>query len=440
MSILMTILSFAIISQISAEQTQTEAAIEPVEQAAPAENNRPTADIFSQPAQQANSTIQSAAQTEIPDAPKSSISITAGEKTSIPPSVPASSRIHPPELIAQALTLPAESSITGQPLPLVQALSVSADRRQQFAITRAYWQTVEAVAKYHYCLEHADQLGRVRSRPGDEASLDAERAAASAMLREAELAAGSAQYELAGLMQLPADQPLPLPADRPHVGAYRTNFQELFAARPAPDRARLIDRTLPIRRTGIDQRAIAVQAAQDALTAATEACERRQGNLGNLISTSGQLLHQQWTFIETVCRYNQDIAEYAMTVAAPNATPQVLVGFMIINPQNTAQTLIPEVEGGVRQAGLNEPASIQPTWNGNNQPTLAPRNVPGATPIPTVPPGAMGGISFAHENRADFSPAAGRRNAKRKTRADAGPAAQIIDCRGEKRTHPGPAA
>ncbi len=183
------------------------------------------------------------------------------------------------------------------------------------------------------------QLGRVQSRSGEETSLQAARAAATAMLREAELAAGSAQYELASLIQLPADAPLPLPADRPHVGAYRTNYQELFASRPAPDRARLIDRTLPIRRMGIDQRAIAIQAAQDALIAATEAYESRQGNLADVISSSGQLLHQQWTFMETVCRYNQDIAEYAMIVAAPGATPQVLVGFMIINPQNTGQSL-----------------------------------------------------------------------------------------------------
>jgi len=396
MSIFMTILSIAMIGQFSSDQTQVEAAVEPVQRTTSAEDNRPTADIFSPATQAANSTTEPAAQTEIPDAQNSSTSAsTAGDQTSMPTGQSASSRIRPPELIAEAMTLPPDSSITGQPLPLVQALSASADRRQQLAITRVYWQTAEAVAKYHYCLDHASQLGRVQSRRGEEASLQAARAAATAMLREAELAAGSAQYELAGLVQLPADAPLPLPADRPHVGAYRTNYQELFASRPAPDRARLIDRTLPIRRMGIDQRAIAIQAAQDALIAAIEAYETGQGHLADIISSSGQLLHQQWTFMETVCRYNQDIAEYAMIVAAPGATPQVLVGFMIINTRESGQSLNAEGDGGVRPAGLNEPASNTPTWNGNGKSSLAPRNVPGASVIPVVPPGAQWGSSAA---------------------------------------------
>jgi hypothetical protein len=406
MSIFMTILSLAMIGQISNDQAQTEAAVEPVQQTMPAEESRATTEIFSPTSKAANTTTEPAGQSEIPDAPNSSASstaagasnsptsaFTAGDRSSMRSGQAASSRIRPPELIAEALTLPPDSTITGQPLPLVQALSASAERRQQFAITRAYWQTAEAVAKYHYCLDQVSRLGRVQSRRGDEASLQAAQAAATAMLREAELAAGSAQYELAGLVQLPADAAPPLPADRPHVGAYRTNYQELFASRPAPDRAKLIDRTLPIRRMGIDQRAIAIQAAQDALIAANDAYGTSQGDLGSLISSSGQLLHQQWTFMETVCRYNQDIAEYAMIVAAPAATPQVLAGFMIISPRDRGQTLIPEGEGGIRPAGYNEPATFQPTISGNGRPTPAPRNVPGTSVIPVVPPSAQWGSS-----------------------------------------------
>jgi hypothetical protein len=307
-------------------------------------------------------------------------------------------------MIAEATTLPPGSSVAGQPLPLVQALSVSADRRQQLAITHAYWQTVEAAAKYHYCLDHVSQLGRLQPRQDEEVSLQAARSAATAMLREAELEAGSNQHELAALVQLPADAQLPLPADRPHVGAYRTNFQELFAGRPAPDRARLIDRTLPIRRMAIDQRAIAVQAAQDALTAAIDAYQARQGGLAGVIACCGQLLRQQRAFIETVCRYNYDIAEYAMIVAAPGATPQILVGFMIKTTREPGQSLINEGEGDVRPAALNEPASSPAAWNGKNQPTLAPRNSPGASSIPTVPPTQWGPAAAPVKNEPTLAP------------------------------------
>jgi hypothetical protein len=395
MSIIMTILSFAFIGQVSTEQAQAQAALEPAQQTAVAEDTQPGSRIFSEDGKESSAEVAPTQQTEIPTAANASVSADARVESVQAADQKADSRIHPPELIAEALTLPTESRIAGQPLTLMQALATSPDRRQQLSIARAYWQTAETVAKYHYCFDHVEQLGRLECRKGDEASLAAERAAATAMLRETELAAGSAQYELAALVQLPADSAPPLPADRPHVGAYRTNYQELFGTRPAPDRARLIDRTLPVRRTGIDQRAIAVQAAQDAFTAATEAYGSGHGSLGSLILSSGQLLHQQWIFMETVCRYNQDIAEYAMIVAAPNATPQVLVGFMIISPQNTGQSLIPESQGGVRQAGLNEPVPNQPGWNGSGQSTFAPRNVPGASAIPTVVPGAQWGSTVS---------------------------------------------
>jgi hypothetical protein len=401
----MTILSCVLIAQLSTEQPQSAPPVEQFQQSKSAEDSRPAADALTPAAEPANSTAEQALPSEIPDAassPKSQAA--AGEQASTSTDQPASLRIRPPRLIAEALTLPAGSALTGQPLPLVQALSVTADRRQQLAITHAYWQTAEAVAKYHYCLDHANQLGRLQSPPSEEASLQAARSAATAMLREAELAAGSAQYELAALVQFSADAPPPLPADRPHVGAYRTNYQDLFAARQAPDRARLIDRTLPVRRMAIDQWAIAIQAAQDASAAAIDAYQAGQGNLASVVSNSGQLIRRQHAFIETVCRYNHDIAEYAMLVAAPGATPQVLVGYMIKTTREPGQSTIIESESGVRPAGLNEPASSPMTWNGKNQPTLAPRNVQGASAIPTVPATQWGPSTSPTKNEPTLAP------------------------------------
>ena len=81
MSIFMTILSFAVISQIFAEQSQTQGAVEPVQQAAPAEDNHPNTRIFSEAAEGANSAIAPARQTEIPDAPKSPTSASTSVET-----------------------------------------------------------------------------------------------------------------------------------------------------------------------------------------------------------------------------------------------------------------------------------------------------------------------------------------------------------------------
>ncbi len=406
MSIIMTIFSCVLFAQLSADQGQTGTSLEPTQQAASADDNRPSADAVPPPAQTESTPNNWTTQPETPaalDSPKSTVTAVERSSTSKDTAVDRSStftdrqaslQTRPPQLIAEAMTLPQGSPVTGQALQLVQALSATPDRHQQLTITHAYWQTVEAVAKYHYCLDHENQLGRLQARRDEEASLQAARSAATAKLREAELAAGSAQHELAVLLQFPPDAPLPFPADRPHVGAYRTNFQELFAARPAPDRARLIDRTLPIRRMAIDERAIAVQAAQDALTAAIDAYQSGQGSLTSVISNSDQAIGQQVAFIATVCRYNKDIAEYAITVAAPGATPQILAGYMIKTAREPVQTLIGEGEGEVRPTALNEPANTPATWDGRNQ-SAPPQGMPRASVIPTVPPATQWGSSAA---------------------------------------------
>ena len=64
---------------------------------------------------------------------------------------------------------------------------------------------------------------------------------------------------------------MPLPADVPHVGPYRTVMDQIYAGRAIPARAVLIDRTLPLRRGAIDARAAAIQATSDALEAAEAA-------------------------------------------------------------------------------------------------------------------------------------------------------------------------
>jgi hypothetical protein len=384
MSTIMTIISCVLISQLAAGEQA--APVEP-RRAASAEVDQSSADPFSRSVQAGNPTGDQSAPAELPE---TSISDNTAAPPTVPsttiPETPATLRKHPPELVAEAMALPSGSAIGGQGLALVQALSASADRRGQLAIAHAYWQAVEAAAEYHYCLEHVNQLERLQSRPQEDVMLQAARWAARAALCEAELAASAAQHELAALMQLPADATLPLPADRPHVGAYRTNYQELFAQRPAPDRARLIDRTLPVRRMAVDQRAVAVQAAEDALSAAIDLYQAGQGSLESVVSSSDQLLRQQRAFIESVCRYNHDIAEYAMSVASPGLPPQALVGFMITPARQPGQGTSLEAESEVQPAGLNQPAPTPANREGNRQSPLAPlRGGPDGSVIPTTP-------------------------------------------------------
>ncbi len=280
------------------------------------------------------------------------------------------------EMVAEALQVPPGGILAGQPWPLAQALAASTDKKQQLLVIHSYWQLAEAVAKYHFAFEQAKQFEQLRGRPADETALRAAQASAAATLRESELAVLSAQNDLAALVGLSADLPLPFPGDKPHVGGYRTNYQGLFGVRSPPPIARVIDRTLPIRFTAIKERAAAVQAAGDAYLAAADSYQANQADFAAVISSGGQLLHERRAFIETVCRYNHDIAEYAVAVLGPNVSVQQLVGALIETGRGAIEPRSADKPGDVRPAEFLQPMTpsgrLPSVQQLPAQPTLAP--------------------------------------------------------------------
>ena len=309
-------------------------------------------------------------------------------------------RLNPPEMVAEALMLPAGNALTGQPLTLLRVLSSTPDRRRQLELTKTYWRLAQAVANYHFCWNRANQLEKLLPRAEDAAAARLARASAAASLREAELDVADAQHELAGLMPLPPDAPLPLPADRPHVGPYRTHFQELFAIRTPPDQARLVERVLPIWRQVVDERAAAVQAAEDALSAAMDNHAVRTADASAVAACSGELLRQQRAFIRAVCDYNRHIAEYGVAVAGPTTTPQALVAMLIGPVPEAATPLAPGVESGVQPAGLNETVTIP---GARNEPTLAPPRDGWKRNEPTLAP-PRGSLNLNGKNEPTLAP------------------------------------
>lgn len=300
---------------------------------------------------------------------------------------PSQHRLKPAEMVAEAMVLPAGSTVTGQPLSLLTALSSTSDRRQQLEVTRTYWHLVHAVAVYRFCFDHAQEMGRTKSAGSRPAALRLAQATAAAVLSQAELEATRAQCELARLVRLPAGAPLPLPTDRPHVGPYRTNFRELFAGRSAPEPAALVERILPIRRKVIDDQAVAVEAAEDVLAAAVDDCQGGRTDASAWIAASEELLRQRRALVQSACDYNRNIADYALVVAGPATGPQALTA-MLIGPQQQAAPL---ASGWTDPQAVQPAAATEPVPNvlrSGGEPTLAPpRDVwRGAEPTP-APPG-----------------------------------------------------
>jgi len=260
----------------------------------------------------------------------------------------------PPVLVAEVLTPTADARLIGRAVTLRDVLASVAGRQQQLNAARAYWQLVEAVGEYHYAEAHHRQLQAVAASPLGATRLTAALASAAALVQEAKMAAIAAQHELAAAALLDIDTPAPLPADRPHAGPYRTNYDSLFAAKTAPAHVTRIDRTLPIRWQTIEVRARAVAATDAAAREATDAHAAGRSDVAALLTAAEDALTQRRAFIRSVCDYNQQIAHYALSTADPAADAGALVA-MLIEPADSSGNAPTSADPAVQPAGHQEP-------------------------------------------------------------------------------------
>lgn len=280
------------------------------------------------------------------------------------------------ELVASALHVPAELGLSGRPVMLVDVITATAGSPRQVEAARAYWQLVEKVAACHLAWDRQRRLEQLEAMLGAEAAgsamqleLSARRAAATAALEQARVDLIDAQHALAAF--LPAsDEALPLPANLPHVGTYNTYFEQIYASRPAPLRAKIIHETLPLKRQAIDARASAVQAAHDALDAAVDAWRSGQAPLQMLLSCLDDLERNRTALLAAARYYNEDIAEYALPLAPASMTADSVAAMLIRRPLDAESSVAvggwnPQGDG-VEPATFNAPLEAQPLDAGSN--------------------------------------------------------------------------
>jgi len=313
-----------------------------------------------------------------------------------------------PEVVARLFAVPADGVVSGRPITLLEALGSARDRSEQTEAARAYWQLSAALGQYRVSHDAAERLRHIEPRADDAPVFRAARAKTAESLRNAELAAGRAQRALAEIARLNSSQPLPLPADLPHIGPYRTNFDEVYAVQNVPPSMRLIHRTLPLRRKGIDARATAVQASEDAAETAIDLYRAGTIDLSVLLSCLDRVADERATLVWEVCQYNREIANYAMGVAGIQVSPQALVAMLILPAAGTegapaeignmaTPRALPNRRSAVTQSSGVEPATwLQPvpegqpaegtSLPGSGRPTLAPTRPTLAPPKPPAAP------------------------------------------------------
>ena len=298
---------------------------------------------------------------------------------STPPAAAAS--LAASDLLNHSLEPSKTAPLAGHTLTLLQAITpFAANRNFQLAIARAYWKLSAAEGDYNWAVDEADRLDHIAAgtTATDATVIATARASSQARLLEAKLGAVTAQQELADLLSIPPNNPLPLTADPPLVGAYRTYFDTLYSGRVPPPRMRLIDRTLPIRREAIETHVAAVQAAASAVHSAEDARAKGTSDLQNLLLCQADLSRQRRSFLMAVRDYNYDIDEYALTVAEPNVPTDRVIGMLIRTKPAAAPTIAPPPSSTVAAAS-SEPTIVRPS---PGDPLLQPALPPGTAAGP----------------------------------------------------------
>lgn len=331
---------------------------------------RTAAPISPDPTLPARSAAPAVAPQPLPSQP----SVAAAAPAQSPP--PAEDTSGAAELVREAMVLPKSLELPGKATSLLDALANTSDRRRQMATVYAYWRLAEEAGEYHYSWQHVQYLkllSEVIAGVEQGADAGAARSAvgsrfaeANAELREAELRLTAVQAELMETAGLAADGARPLAADLPHVGTYNTSLEKVYARRVPPARAYLLQKTLPLRREVVTTRAQTVWAAQDAYEAAFDAYRKRQLPLDDVLSAVDSLRTRRAQFLTAVRRYNDEIAEYALTSAPEGTSRETLVG-MLIKSQYTpklGKAVYPGdqelFDGGVQPVGFFEEAGAVP--------------------------------------------------------------------------------
>ncbi len=294
------------------------------------------------------------------------------------------------QLVGRSLTPPGEARLVGSPLSLVDALArCGSDRARQLQVARAYWQLAAAVAVYHFRQDETSYLmqlegfepasGESSGPTGGEDPDPLRIADAQAAGSAAHVDVLEAQHELARWLDSLPGSALPLPLDHPHVGSYRTYFAQLFPAGAARELAR-IDLSLPLARQEIALRADCVATAEAGLRAVEQRYVSGQSTRAALLEQLRELAAQRTHFVRAVLVYNDDIAEYALSVASPAAQPANLAAMLVLEPRGLA-------DQGFGAAAVT-PAVGLPTA------VVVPPNTlpPGATqpPVVSTPPAQSG--------------------------------------------------
>lgn len=238
------------------------------------------------------------------------------------------------ELIREVLLLPDSQAVEGKELSLASVVG-DAGADQRLSNIKTYWQSVIAIADYHFALKEQEEL------QGFDTSIDkvtesevrSATASASARTKDRLLAARLMQEELGRLGGI-GSREVALPVDVPYIGRYRTNYEKLLDTRALSVEMKRVHLALPMMLDVILARADSVRAQEERYATLKRAATQGQGMVEHALAAHRDLREERRAFLDAVLEYNEMIADYAISVA-PSSTSRTGVVSMLINSKST---------------------------------------------------------------------------------------------------------
>lgn len=242
--------------------------------------------------------------------------------------------------MAKSLIAQYSASIVGGELPgravkLVDLLRQPVPLETRKALIIQYWSTYYDFAKWVNEQQHAQLVSRIPTPANtyEKAMLDVAKATATNRVLAAKIQLGKSQSKLVQFLPNWNSDQLPIPNDIPLIQKYKTNYDLYKSHQLMPANLRGIDQMLPDTLEVIVNRAQSVQLATNATNLIQQALTTRQARTLDAIDTVRQSRFLNQDFVASVVRYNQAIADYALTVARGYQTPEQVEAMLIGKPQ-----------------------------------------------------------------------------------------------------------
>ncbi len=279
-------------------------------------------------------------------------------------------------LLSELTNAQASMNGTGQPMQLLDIVTLNPNSSQRKALVNQYWQTYSAWAKYRFAVDERQWLQQMsQSRnESDRAAIEAAQSVANDTVDSAALELNRQQHLLNGFIGGPKSETLPMPSDTPLVTRYRTNFEIYDAQQHMHQNLRAIDDWLPKQQVLIGNQAMTVQRSRNAAMQNIRAIAQGQP-IATALHTLAICRQSQESFISSVVKYNQSIADYALSVR-PYHSAEKSVAMLIPMKSNAAESQPTINNRGLRQANLADTPYQQSTTPPSTGMPAAPRNNP----------------------------------------------------------------